>query len=183
MISGSEIKMNYTKETILSAWSFEKGIEEFIKNCELKNLRSKTINNYLHQFDIFNEFIQKHTLYQTIDQITQYDMNNYVLHLKRSGIKDTSINSYLRGIRAIINFWYDNGQCNHLKIRMQKTDKQIKDTYTDEELIHLLRKPNVRSCEFTTYRNWCIVNFFLATGVRVSTLINIRIKDIDFDFD
>ena len=176
MVSGSEITMNVQGNERLSGWSFEQGINEFLTNCELKNLRSKTIKNYKLQFDIFYDYIKKHTLYNSIDQITQYDINNFILYLKRSGIKDTSVNSYLRGIRAIINFWYENDKCSHLKIKLQKTDKQIKETYSDEELIRLLQKPNIHYCDFATYRNWCIVNFFLATGVRVSTLINIKIK-------
>lgn len=66
---------------------------------------------------------------------------------------------------------------------MHKSDKIIKETYSDDELCKLLQKPCLNTCDFVTCRNWVIVNFFLGTGVRVSTLIYIKIEDVDLDFD
>ena len=54
-------------------------------------------------------------------------------------------------------------------------------TYTDEELRKLLKKPDVRKCIFSTYRSWVIVNFLLSTGIRQNSLVNIKIRDVDFD--
>jgi len=37
-----------------------------------------------------------------------------------------------------------------------------------------------KQCSFTEYRNWVLVNYLLATGNRLGTVINLRIKDINF---
>ena len=66
-------------------------------------------------------------------------------------------------------------------IHLPKADKAPIQTYTDEELKKLLRKPDVHKCIFSTYRSWVIVNFLLSTGVRQNSLINIKIRDLDFD--
>ncbi|MCQ2815400.1 MAG: site-specific integrase [Bacilli bacterium] len=39
-------------------------------------------------------------------------------------------------------------------------------------------KPNI-NCGFREYRTYVIVNFLLATGCRVGTLINIKVNDVD----
>ncbi|MCG8541172.1 MAG: site-specific integrase [Clostridia bacterium] len=43
----------------------------------------------------------------------------------------------------------------------------------------MIKEPNVKKCSFTDYRNWVMVNFLLGTGVRISTLVSILVKDID----
>ena len=57
------------------------------------------------------------------------------------------------------------------------------ETYTDDELLRLLKKPNLKQCGFTEYKMWVITNFLLSTGVRQKSLLSIKIKDLDFDSD
>ena len=64
-------------------------------------------------------------------------------------------------------------------VRMIRADEPIKEPYTADELERLLKAPNKSTCSFAEYRNWVIVNFLLGTGCRASTLINLRIEDID----
>ena len=51
--------------------------------------------------------------------------------------------------------------------------------YTDSEIEKLLVKP--RPEDFIEYRNWVIINYFLATGNRISSVANLKISDLDFD--
>ena len=62
---------------------------------------------------------------------------------------------------------------------MLKEDERLKDPYTDEELRRLLKRP--MSDSWTEWRTWAAINTFLATGVRASTLLSIRITDLDFE--
>ena len=71
----------------------------------------------------------------------------------------------------------------YFEIKIPKADTEAIETYTDTELKMLLKEPDIRKCGFVTYRSWVIVNFLLSTGIRQNSLINIRIKDIDFDND
>lgn len=64
------------------------------------------------------------------------------------------------------------------KIELPRVDKKPIETYTDEELEILLKKPNLKKCEFVEYRDYVVIAFFLSTGIRVTSLINIQIKDI-----
>lgn len=64
---------------------------------------------------------------------------------------------------------------------MIKCVKKVQKPYTTNELDLLLKKPNLKTCSFTEYRDWVIINYLLATANRVKTLINIQIGDLDLD--
>jgi integrase/recombinase XerD len=55
----------------------------------------------------------------------------------------------------------------------------IKDVYTTAEIKRLLKKPV--NDNFEEYRNWVVVNYLLGTGNRINTIINLKVKDIDFE--
>ena len=53
--------------------------------------------------------------------------------------------------------------------------------YTHDEMEKLLKKPNLKDCRFSEYSNWVIVNYITATANRISTVINLKIRDLDFE--
>ena len=61
-----------------------------------------------------------------------------------------------------------------------KEKETVKETYTDEELLRLLQRPD-KGCDFGEYRSWVVVNFLVNCGCRASTIRNIQINDVDFD--
>ena len=153
--------MNFHKQKVIDkdfyegAWTFDEGFEKFIELCGIKNLRPKTIKNYKENYNRFSKFIQECTKCQYIKELSQYDVDNYVLYLRGFEMKDTSVNAYMRSLRVLIYFWIESQQCVKMKIRIHKADKQPKKTYTDDELMFLLRRPD-RDCDFTEYRNWVL---------------------------
>lgn len=182
-MSGTKINMQIEANANSNELTFEEGFDKFIVYCKIKNLREKTIQNYRENYNRFIRYINEHTMLSNISQLNQSDIDNYVIYLYDSNMKPTSINTYLRGLRAILYFFVENDFCDSLTIHMVKTDKLTKETYSDIELFKLLTKPNIALCDFTEYRNWVIINFFIATGVRASTLIYLQNKDLDFSFD
>ena len=188
MVRGSKITLNKATSHEVSNQStltptFQEGFSSFIRYCKAKNLRDKTIQNYNEHFAIFINYIKNYTTLRITKDLKQTDIENYILFLRNKNIRETSINCYLRSLRSITNYWVKTGLCHNVKVQLSKADKKQKEIYTDDELLKLLQKPNISKCDFTTYRNWCIINFFVATGVRVSTLINIKIEDLDFKYE
>lgn len=85
--------------------TLQEGFEEFLQDCEARNLSNKTIEYYKNCYKILlkvedtdeeillEESTKLATIQpQDINLINRYLLNNY---------KETSVNSYLRGIRAI----------------------------------------------------------------------------------
>lgn len=57
--------------------------------------------------------------------------------------------------------------------------RAVKETYTDADIAILLKRPDLRKSDFDDYRNWVVINYLLATGNRLSTVVNIQIKDVN----
>jgi integrase/recombinase XerD len=73
------------------------------------------------------------------------------------------------------------GYMRNFKIALINAEKPIKETYTEEELEKLLKKPDIKKCSFTEYRNWVTICYMLGTGNRRKTVCNLKIGDLDFD--
>ena len=90
-----------------------------------------------------------------------------------------TVQSYMRGFRVIMYYAMENGWIESYKIQLKEVSAPIKQVYTDKEIKRLLVKPD--TADFSQYRNWVIVNWFLATGNRVSSVCDIKVKDIDLE--
>ena len=80
-----------------------------------------------------------------------------------------------------MHYFMNEGYIPHFKMQAIKVDKSHIETYNEQELKLLLNKPNIKKCSFTEYQCWVMTNFLFSTGVRQRSLINIQIKDVDFD--
>lgn len=97
------------------------------------------------------------------------------------GMNPISINLYITQLKVFVNWLIKNGYCDHFEINNIKTQEgQIK-TLSDEEIDKLLERPSIWS-SFAPYRCWVIINFILATGARASTVMNLKVEDIDFEY-
>jgi integrase/recombinase XerD len=116
-----------------------------------------------------------------VENITSDMYKKYVVFLRNTLQNDVSINSYLRDLITTLHFLMNEGYVAPFKMQAIKVDRTNVETYSDEELRILLQKPNIKKCSFIEYQSWVMTNFLFCTGVRQRSLMNIRVKDIDFD--
>lgn len=158
--------------------TLEEAFQEFIKYCNVKNLAKDTIIFYENCFKSFSKFYPQQAFVRDIS-ISQ--IHEYILWQKDKNISAIAVNSNLRGVRAFLYYCMKLGYLSKFSIELVKAEKKVKQIYTDSELKLLLKKPNVKQCSFAEYRDWVVINYALATGNRVSTIINLKIEDIDFE--
>lgn len=149
----------------------------FITRKQALNLSKDTIIFYQGCIARFSGFMPDTELASSINQNIYFD---YIDYLKKDNLREESINSYLRGMRAIFYFGMENGFIKQTKLKLIKVDKTVKETYTNQELVLLLKKPDLKKSSFSEYRNWVIINYLLATGTRLRNLLELKISDIDF---
>lgn len=169
-------KITMSKQSNLT---IEEAFELFIRKCKVKNLTDLSIESYRKKMVHFYEFIDSNS---PLTDITADTIDDYILWLREhTEANDITINSYLRSVRA---FLYYCMECNYIpsfKITLIKAEKKIKETYSDDELVRLLQKPDTNSCTFSCFKTWVFENYLLATGNRISTALDVRICDINFD--
>lgn len=158
--------------------TFEEGCNLYLQNCRERNLREDTIRHYRQSYLRFYKHFDRD---MPISEMNERKYKEYVLRLREEIENDVSINSYLRDLIATMRFLMEEGYVKPFKMRSIKVDQWTVETYTDEELRILLKKPDLKKCGFMDYQCWVMTNFVFSTGVRQRSLIFIQIKDVDFD--
>ena len=157
----------------------EEAFQLFIRKCKIKNLTELSIESYEKKILRFYEFYGRDTL---LSEIRSSTIDDYILWLRQNtNGNDITINSYLRTVRAFLYYCMDSKYVQTFKIKLIKAEKKIKETYTEDELMVLLKKPDIDNCSFSVFKTWVFENYLLGTGNRISTALNVKIEDINFD--
>lgn len=166
-----KLKMNYRNDK-----TFNEGFEEYILNCRSRNLREGTIKHYIESYKQIIKYFDESIL---LSDINKKIFGEFIIKIeKNKDISSQTLYTYCRDLKTIINFFINQEYTAAFKIVLPKVDKHPIETYSDEELEKLLKKPNLKKCDFCQYRNYVITAFFLSTGIRLTSLINIKIKDL-----
>ena len=158
--------------------TIKEGYEEFIRRCKVNNYSPYTIKYYNNNMNIFGLFCD---LDSPITVINEDLINQYVLYLQEQKIKDYTVSSYMKALRAVLYFFMQKDYIDEFKVTVPKADKELKSIYSDVELAILLKKPNLKKCSFVEYRTWVMVNYLIATGQRLKNLQYLKIADLDFE--
>lgn len=158
-------------------FSIKECFEVFKTECLLRGLSSQTVKWYDDAIKFFSKF---YDLDNSISSVDENIVMNYISYCLSNGNKKATINTRLIALKSFFSWSYRKGFIEKkLNITLLKDVIKVKETYTKIELEKLLKKPDLKKCSFTEYRDWVISNFLLSLAPRVSTLINIKIKDLD----
>lgn len=159
-----------------STMTFREGCEAYLLNCRQRNLREATIKHYRQSYTQFYKRIDPEMPLEQFD-VKVYD--GYVRFLLDKLDNDVSVNSYLRDLITTLHFLMNEGYLRPFRMKSIRVDKQAVDTYTDEELAILLRKPDVNTCRYAEYQCWVMTNLLFSTGIRQRSMMYLTIRDVD----
>lgn len=156
-----------------------KYIDKYLEYLKVERKYSnKTILSYKDDLIEYNEFLGND--FTNILNIDMNIVNNYMKYLYDRKITKSSISRKLSSIRGLYNYLVreDIIKENHFnKIQNPKRELYLPKFLKDEELDKIFSVCN--SNNPTEERDTLIIELLYATGVRVSELVNIKIKDIN----
>lgn len=158
--------------------TFDSLYSEFELHNKIKNLSESTIIFYQWNLKPFHRFLEENGI-NYIREIQRETIDNFILRLRNIYENATTINTYLRATRAFLYFAMDKNYIHRFAINLVKQERKIKDTYSEADIQKLIAKPNLKTCPFSEYRNWVMVQYLLDTGNRLNTVINIKVKDVN----
>ena len=138
-----------------------------------KGVSDKTVLTYNRHFRSLGYHLD---MTMTFDELTKEALDSMLVSLRKSGVSPNTISSYARVFRTFLKWCRAEGYTD-LSLPNIQDKETVKGSYTDEELIALLRKP-AKDCDFCEYRNWVIVNFLINSGCRAGTIRNIQNGDV-----
>ncbi|MGC7870988.1 tyrosine-type recombinase/integrase [Desulfosporosinus sp. SYSU MS00001] len=161
--------------------SWDLSVEAFLNEKRAENLTEQSLVyyqqalSYLHSFALMikvdaPEHFRKEHLNQWI---------RYMLEVRKN--KATTVNSKIRAVRPFFTYLSESSYISHqMKIKLLKEDEPIIKTFSEEQIKKLIAKPDASTCTFAEFRDWVMICTFLATGMRLRSLIHLQVKDIDF---
>ena len=149
--------------------------EDFIISKRAQGIADKTITTYQSQFRAVSNHLDATV---PIEDLTKSDLDSMVASMRNSNLATNSISSYVRILRVFLS-WCNEENITRLNMKAYKGEETLKETYSDNELQKLLKKPNMRKCRFSEYRTWVIINLLLNNGCRAATVRNIKNGDVD----
>jgi len=155
--------MYYEKNNLITA---------FIDEKKLAGSRA-TAKQYASILTMFSSYLKKNKL--TIDGVNREDITSYLNHLLENEIKKSTASTILKVIKSFYSFLYENEYIKHnpaKKIKHIKQEKREPVFLTHEEVKAL-------SSAADEERDKLLITMLYTTGVRVSEVISIAVKDID----
>ena len=138
-----------------------------------------TIKNYKLDLTLFFDFLNKSNinyLYLNKDNVLAY-----LKYLDKMNLKNSTISRRISALRTFYNYLMNEGLINSnifLNVKNPKLEKKLPNYLNYTEMEELLESIDIKTDEGLKRR--LLIEMFYSTGCRVSEIINIKVKDIDF---
>lgn len=156
-------------------------LRQFVRYLENeRGYSSHTIKNYELDIMDFINYCNNNKL--VIYKIKYFDVKEYLVKLYDKKYKGTTISRKISSLRAFYTFLYGNGLVdrNIFKyISTPKKEKLLPKYITNEDINAIFDVPDISSP--IGQRNRLILELLYGSGIRVSELCNIKVKDIDLN--
>jgi integrase/recombinase XerC len=159
-------------------------ILSFLKYLEFEKRYSKrTVESYNIDLVQFCDFCKSKANIQDITKVEPITVRDWIVFLLDSGVSNRSVNRKLSALKSLYRYLQRQElvEINPLlKIDSLKNKKRLPVFVTETKMEQLLDEVLIGGNGFTEIRNRLIVDMFYFTGIRLSELINIKERDIDF---
>ncbi|ABL77516.1 site-specific tyrosine recombinase/integron integrase [Thermofilum pendens] len=143
-------------------------IDLYISHLVARNRSEKTIKSFKSILEEFVRFLgDRH-----VSQVTVYDVDFFLAHLRRKGWKKDSIYTAAVAVKRFLEFLGLGG--NIAGFELPKREKRLPRYLEAEEVFRM-----VNAAE--NLRDKLIVLLLFTTGLRVSELVSLRVSDVDLE--
>ncbi len=158
----------------------EKLINNFIEYLKYqKNYSDYTCKNYFEDLKEFNSFLNIENL--KYSEINYKLCLNYLSYLNKNNNSKSTISRKLSSLRTFYKYLVLENKVNSnpfLLVSSPKKEKKIPKFINYNNLEEIFSVPDIESS--LGQRERLILELLYASGIRISELVNIKLKDIDF---
>lgn len=151
--------------------------QEYLTNH--KSNSSNTVESYMRDVAFYIEFL-KHKGLRSPALADEQLIEAYIDHLRSMNRTVTTISRNIASVRCFYKFLIFRGETDNNPakgIKLEKPEKKLPQVLTGEEIDRLLAQPRVSDAKGC--RDKAMLELLYATGIRVSELINLDVKDIN----
>lgn len=159
----------------------EETIEQFIAFMrDIRHVSDNTSISYKRDLMKMCHYFAKQGI-TTPDKITATNMNTYILWLEKNGQAATTISRYIAAMKAYFHYLLQMGRISSeptALIKAPNITKKTPSVLTVQEIEDLLKQPSLDNSK--GIRDKAMLELMYATGMRVTELISLKVKDINF---
>lgn len=140
-----------------------------------KRYSLNTISAYKRDLSLFFKFLKK----ENITEINNLTIQSYLSSLYSLNLSSSSISRKLSSIKSYAKYLAKHKNINYSflqTISLPKKEKKLPDYLHNDELKKILDFP---TNDLLSTRNCLIINLLFSSGMRVSELTNLKLKDYD----
>ena len=144
----------------------------------IRGLAEKTVQAYGSDLFFFREFLDEHQ--GGLDQIDEHFLFLYLVHLRRKGLKNTSLARNLSSLRGFFDYLHQERLVPANPAALldnPKLTRKLPEVLSRDEVLALLARPD--TSERLGFRDRAMLELLYACGLRVSELISLTLTDID----
>ena len=174
MTNNYNINLNSIKlKTIDDKLNYEKYIDQFISNIDVKNTSKETYRRQIKAF--FNWWNIELNLK---NNITREDILNFKSYLEKNNLSPLTISSYILVVRKFFTWREEDGFPNPAKgIKGSKRSKGFrKDPLILSQILKLLS--NIDTRHIIGKRDYALINLLIRTGLRTIEVVRANRDDI-----
>lgn len=153
--------------------SNEEYLEMFIAAKSIEGCSNRTISYYRSTIETMLESVS-----DPVRKITTEDMRLYLSeYQKRNNCSKVTVDNIRRNISSFFSWLEEENyilKSPMRRIHKIKTNQQVKEVISDEDIEKLRDHCNCK-------RDLAMIDLLYSTGIRVGELVNLNIKDVDFE--
>lgn len=139
-----------------------------------------TLDSYKRNLKAFIDYLNANNIFTT-NQMNSRQLGLFKEFLLNKYPNRTTVNTYLRSTRTFLYYAMKEKYIPKFPIHLVREPEKAIEIYSHSELAKLFKPPNLKKCRFAEYRNWVMVQYFAETGNRLRSVVNLQVKDVDFE--
>ena len=173
MIKIDNLKLSKENKDILSEYKIE------LTAIKLKKIDT-TVESYIEDIYKYLEYIEEKKHINSALNIKEEDIIDYLIYLDKNNYEKTSIVRKIVSIKLFHKYLSEKYHIEDISIKIDKprVRRKLPNILSIEEVDNLL---DIELNNAFDYRNKAMLELMYSSGLRVSELVDLKLKDIDLD--
>lgn len=156
-------------------------LDNFMEELIRRDYSDNTIKSYRIDIEEFFDFLKKNEIVE-INNIKRTTIRDFMGELLSYGYKKSSVARKLSAIKSFFRFLVRNEVMSNnpaISIKTPKKDRNLPSFLSEREMEEVLESLPVK--KDLEVRNKAMIEILYGTGIRASEMVNLDIKDLDFN--
>lgn len=148
-----------------------------------KRYSAHTIGSYQTDLEQFFTYLDQQYDPQPLDAIQPVFIRSWMADLKENSLSSKSINRKLSSLRSFFRYQLRQGHIKTMptaSLPVPRQAKRLPVFVKEDEMLRLLQNMAVSTEDWKSLNARVLITLFYATGMRLSELINLKTRQVDF---